>query len=98
MQSNRTACNNPLRRRFIKFAWGQKRIPSSDREWNEKGARLLLKASTKSGNPDMLLPTADTCFFNVELPKYSSFEVMKHQLDIALSSDWGLGGDDIVFS
>ena len=90
--------SNDERRRFIKFAWGQKRIPSSDREWNEKGARLLLKASTKSGNPDMLLPTADTCFFNVELPKYSSFEVMKHQLDIALSSDWGLGGDDIVFS
>ena len=89
--------SNDERRRFIKFAWGQKRIPSSDREWNEKGARLLLKRQL---NLEILI----CCYpqqilaFNVELPKYSSFEVMKHQLDIALSSDWGLGGDDIVFS
>ena len=33
--------SNEERRRFIKFAWGQKRIPSSDREWSEKGARFF---------------------------------------------------------
>ena len=33
---------NEQRRRFIKFAWGQDRIPSSEREWAECGQRLKI--------------------------------------------------------
>ena len=105
------------RGRFIKFAWGQARLPTSDREYDRAGVRLLLKGRSVRGAygkaicvsctvtwrmpasvcrvgrcpyakticvctrsrdvqveglqravVDELLPRADTCFFNVELP------------------------------
>ena len=45
------------------------------------------KKSKESGNKDQRLPKADTCFFNFELPKYSSKEAMKKQILFAISFD-----------
>mgnify|MGYP003907706613 CR=1 FL=1 len=36
---------------------------------------------------DQRLPKADTCFFNFELPSYSSKAVMKRQILFAISFD-----------
>ena len=36
---------------------------------------MIKPASYATNNPDKALPKADTCFFNIELPKYSSKEV-----------------------
>ena len=41
--------------------------------------------NNKSG--DGALPKADTCFFNLELPNYSSKEVMKQRLLLAIHTD-----------
>ena len=47
---------------------------------------------------DSLFPTADTCFFNVMLPAYSSLEVMRSKLHEIVSMDaWGMDGDDVDF-
>jgi len=84
------------RRRFIKFAWGQERLPASDEEFRAAGVRMLLKPSTQRvRNPDESFPRADTCFFNVTLVDYSSFEVAKRQLTAVVNMDaWGLDGDE----
>jgi len=130
------------RRRFIKFAWGQERLPSTDEDFNRyPRTRMLIKACTsgpvRTGQPrpqsrgsrtgsdagdgtgdegegeeeeegvgeeedersrvDMLFPTADTCFFNIMLPAYSSLAVMRERLTAIVSMNvWGMDGDDVV--
>ncbi len=84
--------------------WGQERLPASDAEYARRGVRLLIKpvmaagASAGGSAPyevDNLLPRADTCFFNLELPAYSSEEVMLKRMLTVLSIDCGLDGDDV---
>lgn len=38
-------------------------------------------------NPDQALPKADTCFFNIELPQYSSKKIMKERVLLAVNLD-----------
>lgn len=45
---------------------------------------------------DAALPHADTCFFNVELPAYSTKERMRERLLLAMTADTSLGGDDLL--
>lgn len=40
-----------------------------------------------SSQPDKQLPRADTCFFNIELPDYSSVEIMRNKIMLAIYTD-----------
>jgi hypothetical protein len=73
------------RRRFIKFAWAQERLPADDQDFIRTHTRMLIKSADWS-NMDGALPRADTCFFNLELPAYSSGDVLRKQLLYALST------------
>ena len=89
-----------MRRRFVKFVWGQERLPASDAEYVRRGVRLLIKPSVgaAAAAPDAadgLLPRADTCFFNLELPAYSCAEVMRARMTTVATLDCGLDGDDV---
>ena len=85
------------RRRFVRFAWGQERLPSTHAEYAANNVRLLLNLKKKEdgASVDRVLPTAQTCFFIVELPEYSSREVLTEQLRKAVNLDCGLDGDDV---
>ena len=48
---------------------------------------MLVKTNGCHANPDGALPRADTCFFNLELPLYSSAAVLKDRLLTAIRSD-----------
>lgn len=62
--------------RFVKFCWGQERLPANDEEFERNHIRFMIKPATfMSSQPNRALPKADTCFFNIELPNYSSKEV-----------------------
>lgn len=41
----------------------------------------------KNIHGDGALPKADTCFFNLELPDYSSKEIMKQRILLAIHTD-----------
>lgn len=41
----------------------------------------------KNTHGDGALPKADTCFFNLELPDYSSKEIMKQRILLAIYTD-----------
>jgi hypothetical protein len=45
---------------------------------------------------DGVLPHADTCFFSISLPAYSSPDVLMRQLTAALATGNSMGGDDIL--
>ena len=85
------------RQRFLRFAWGQSRLPPTE-DFRDGKVRMLIKAARErksAAEVDQSFPRADTCFFNVELARYSSLEVMRRQLSKAISFDWGLDGDDV---
>ena len=62
---------------FLQFAWARSRLPSEMGSYRMQ-INILDKANTHS------LPTAETCFFNVNLPKYDSVEVMTGKIKMAL--------------
>jgi len=73
--------------KFIKFCWGQERLPPNDEEFERRQTRFMIKPSLNAAHGDNALPKADTCFFNLELPNYSSKEVMRRKLLLAIHTD-----------
>jgi hypothetical protein len=68
---------------FIKFSWGRSRLPS--RNAREKWEFKLTTTNAKTSS----LPIVHTCFFQVELPSYSSDSVMRTKIVTAI--EYGLG-------
>ena len=75
------------KQKFIKFCWGQQRLPANDEEFERRQVRFMIKPAMKSTHGDGALPKADTCFFNLELPDYSSKEVMAQRILLAIYTD-----------
>jgi len=72
--------------KYLQFSWARSRLPpvydSEDKSWRMK---VNILESTSKKKTDNMLPTAETCFFNVNLPCYSSFEVMREKLLLAVT-------------
>lgn len=89
------------RRKFVEFANGSARLPVDDAGFLAfPRTRMLTKPSRAANRADLsqetidpALPHADTCFFNIELPTYSSHEVMEQRLRAVIGMDWGMSGD-----
>ena len=47
----------------------------------------MIKPMMNERSSDQALPKADTCFFNIELPNYSTKEVLKTKLLLAINMD-----------
>lgn len=86
--------SNEQRRKFIKFGLAQERLPPNDEGFTSSRTRMMIKGSTASGDHDTQLPHADTCFFNVTLPLYSTEEILRERLTTVVAMDWGMSGDD----
>lgn len=78
----------------MEFAYAQSRLPSTDEEFAVSPRIRMLIKHKNHPDPDAVFPRADTCFFNVELPAYSSLELMRDRLTRVVSMDWGMSGDD----
>ena len=68
---------------FLRFASGRERLPS-ETELQLGGGKPALTVSRVFGDSDTL-PTSSTCFSTLSLPRYSSQEMMKKQLLIAIT-------------
>lgn len=75
-------------RKFIRFCWAQERLPSTAHQYEESKVQLLVK-EVSSRDPDSTFPKADTCFFHLTLPSYSSAEILKEKLLQAINLDSG---------
>ena len=69
----------------MRFVWGRSRLPLKGRSWPQ-----TFKIQRASGVSDTHLPVTHTCFFSIELPEYSSEEVMREKLLAAIN--FGVGG------
>jgi hypothetical protein len=71
--------NQEERQMFIRFVWGRSRLPVTEGDWNQDFTVHLLR----SGREDTL-PISHTCFFSLELPDYSTYEVLRDKLLFAI--------------
>jgi len=77
--------NMDERSQFIRFVWGRSRLPLKGRPWPQ-----TFKIQRQGGVGDETLPVTHTCFFSIELPDYSTEEILKTRLLTAIT--YGVGG------
>ena len=65
------------RSQFLRFVWGRSRLPTTS-NW----PRPFKLAAKMAG--DETLPVAHTCFFQLDLPQYSSESIMRERLLVAI--------------
>ena len=68
---------------FLRFVWGRSSLPSTD----PFPVPFRLSAFTKVSpdrSPNDYLPTSHTCFFAMDLPAYTSKEVLRDRLLYAI--------------
>ena len=82
---------------FVQFVSGRSRLPSSALGFgkdmfklSDHGAALT---SGGGANADNYLPVAHTCFFALELPRYTSKAVMRNKLLYAVRNCVSIDGD-----
>lgn len=69
---------------FVRLTWGRSRLPRED-QWPDDTPFKL----TKNSKGDEALPLAHACFFQMELPQYSSEGVMRRRLLAAINYGGG---------
>jgi hypothetical protein len=75
---------------FLKFTWGRSRLPLTSEGFSQ---RFKIQGF-HSNPPDSYFPVAHTCFFSLELPRYSSLEIMKERLRYAIYNCQAIDGDE----
>jgi len=70
--------NMEERQLFLRFVWGRSRLPVSENDWSHDFSIVGLK------HGDDKLPISHTCFFTLDLPMYSSYEVMRKKILFAI--------------
>ena len=63
---------------FLKFTWGRTRLPSTASEFTQSNLFTIAKLTVN--NPDSHFPLAHTCYFTLDLPNYSSKEILYQRL------------------
>jgi len=76
---------------FLRFVWGRSRLPIRSEDFIQKFVIMKLRSSS-----DNTLPVSHTCFFQLELPKYSSLEVMKSKILYAINECREIDTDHVV--
>jgi E3 ubiquitin-protein ligase HERC2 len=91
--------DDDLRARFLVFVWGRSRLPLVEKDFDckfklQSHTASITNAASKSA--DSYLPQSHTCFFALELPQYSSMDVMSERVVYAVSHcDSVIDGDNI---
>ena len=79
--------DDQLKPKFVDFIYAQKRLPSKQ-EFIRKNLRLQISILNVD-NPDVTLPQSQTCFLNLQIPRYSSKENLKRNFLKALTTASG---------
>jgi hypothetical protein len=78
---------------FLRFTYARTRLPTSDAAFS-RNFKLHCMQPLRSASPDHTLPVAHTCVFQLNLPAYSSEEVLRRQLTTASALCVGYELDD----
>ena len=72
---------------FLKFTWGRTRLPTTSDEFAKSHLFQITKYHSYDAvvSNDIQLPKSHTCFFTLDLPPYSTKEIMHERLLFAIS-------------
>jgi hypothetical protein len=73
---------------FLRFVWARSRMPTSSQERS-----MNFKIQRMSNCSEDHLPHAQTCFFSLSLPPYSTKEALKEKLLYAISNSPNMDAD-----
>ena len=77
---------------FLRFVWGRSRLPPTAAEFTQDfKISGLAKAAA---NPDAYLPIAHTCFFSIDIPRYTTQDVMTERLLYAITNCQAIDTDN----
>jgi E3 ubiquitin-protein ligase HERC2 len=68
------------RSKYLKFVWGRSRLPLNLDNLNRKHSIEYYSRRSRDS-----LPISHTCFFRIDLPDYSSVEILKQRLLYAIN-------------
>jgi hypothetical protein len=75
---------------FLRFTWGRTKLPTSRQAFTQ-----VLKIQGLHKTPaDNYLPVTHTCFFSIELPRYTTKEILRDKLLYAIYNCVAIDGDD----
>ena len=77
-------CTEEEKAAFLRFVWARSSLPPRGTPFAQKFKIQGAVGDDASGSPDGYLPRAHTCFFSLNLPKYSSKTVMAEKLRYAI--------------
>jgi len=81
------------RAKFLKFIWGRSRLPVRSTDFETHFKITPLPRST--ANPDGYMPIAHTCFFSLELPAYTTIDVMHKRMIYAANHCEAIDADHV---
>ena len=79
------------RQLFVRFVWGQSRLPYNPADFTQK-----FEVWPHPRDDDRVLPVSHTCFFSLELPRYSSVEVMRAKVLYAINNGYAIDTDHVA--
>ena len=71
---------------FLKFVWARSTLPPVGFDFPQKMKIQSAVGEDAAINPDLYLPKAHTCFFSINLPRYSSEQLMAKKLRYAMQN------------
>jgi len=74
-------------RNMLRFVWGRSKLPQRGADWEQSFTINSLEGG------DDTLPMAHTCSFSIDLPKYSSYEIMKKRCMLAFTYAGSIDND-----
>lgn len=72
------------RSQFLRFVWARSRLPTKAADFQQKFKVHSPTGEGAKDDPDQYLPKAHTCFFSINLPRYSSDYVMAKNLSYTM--------------
>jgi hypothetical protein len=85
--------NTNERTSFLRFVWARSRMPSSAQDLPMNFKIQIMHSAGADGNPDEFLPHAQTCFFSLSLPRYSSEDILRTKLLYAIHNSPNMDAD-----
>jgi hypothetical protein len=77
---------------FLRFTWARSRMPTSAKDF-PMNFRIQGPQGGAKEHPDAYLPHAQTCFFSLSLPHYSTKEILRAKLLLAISNSPNMDAD-----
>ncbi|KAF1320211.1 Hect e3 ubiquitin ligase, partial [Globisporangium splendens] len=78
---------------FLRFVWGRSRLPANEKEFPQFFKLQSFSKAQPGRSMDAYLPISHTCFFSVEMPIYSSEQVLREKLLYAIYNCQEIDGD-----